>query len=196
MRRGLGCGGLGFGLGGFCRRVGEILEADAVELAAGDALVEAGDFGAELAAGGKAVGAGVGRRQRTQRRQRIDGGDQEARGRKAGDVGALADLDARAVPQAEGLGLAAAADEVEEAGLEEEHGEMVSRGVGVSKRECRRVARLFHHRATENTETHRDGRGKKRRGQEGNRDARVKETQQKATEFRGHRGGGGHGAQN
>lgn len=109
----------GFGLPG---------EADAVEGAAGDAGVEAADFGEELAAGFEAVGQGVGAGELGEGGELFDGGDAEAA--EARDVGALAGMDAGMGPEADGLDLAAGADEIEEAAFEEEHGGMVTKGIG------------------------------------------------------------------
>ena len=100
-------------------------EAHAPDGAVRDAGIQAADFGEHLAAGGEAVGAGVGAGEVGQGGEAFDGGDADAA--QTRDEGALAGLDAGVAPEADGLGLSAGADEAEEAGFEEEHGSMVTR---------------------------------------------------------------------
>ena len=101
-------------------------EPHAVDGAAGHSGIQAADFGEHLAAGGEAVGAGVGAGELGERGEALDGNDADAA--EARDVGALAGLDAGVMPEADGLGLAAGADEVEEAGFEKQHARIVHQG--------------------------------------------------------------------
>lgn len=118
---------------------GLVEEADAKDAPAREfrhVAVKAADFGEQGAAGGEAVGVGVGGAEIGEARQRIDMCNVYAA--QAGDEGLLAGLDAGGAPEADGLRLGAGADQGEESGLEEKHGVTITRGrVAIQNSECR-----------------------------------------------------------
>lgn len=104
---------------------GRVVKLDAVNLAVfRHRVVKAVDFRQEGFFGGEAIGTGVGSGEGGQRREGVDGGDEEfAQARSEGE---LAGAYARGFPEADGLAFLAGADEGQEVGFEQEHPGMIN----------------------------------------------------------------------